>query len=98
MRALEYGHEHSVHHSEHADKHGEQGGAPAHGSDHTISLAAAQVFAHRHGADFRNKAVDLLTKPLDLFLGGRGSDADIDDVNFALISRDFLEERQGEND
>ena len=70
VRALENGHEHRVHHSKDTDKHGQQRGAPAHGANHAISLAAAQVFANRHGPNFRNSLVDLLTERIHFFFAG----------------------------
>src|ERR1700740_680807 len=66
--------------------------------DDAISLAVAYIVARHHGARLRYKAVDLRTELFDLLSTGGGRDADIDNVDLALVSGDWLEERQSEND
>src|SRR6266581_3544551 len=97
LRALEHGHEHGVHDAKHPDNHRQQRCAPAHGADEAIGLAIAKVLARHHGAGFRDEPVDLLAETLHLVLSHRGSGADVNDVDLALIPRDFLKQRQRKN-
>ena len=56
LRALKHGHQHRVHHAEHTDEHRQQRSAPAHGLNHAVCFALANMLARHHGATFRAQA------------------------------------------
>ena len=90
MGTLENGHEHGVHHTKHTHKDGEERRAPTHGLNEPKSLIVAEVFAHGHGANFRNQLFDLSSKFLDLLLGSRRRHSNIDCVDLVGSADDSL--------
>ena len=90
MSALEHGHQHRVHHAKDSDDDGEDRGAPAHGPRDAESLAGGHYFIGHHGTAFGEDFFDLLAELSYVLLGAVGDDADVNEVDLALVPRDLL--------